>query len=72
MSNDPAPYRPRCMNLTCKSMMIYGESFESDPEYQAGLTEFWCTLTSRNLGPDGEDATLDACSNAERACFQAF
>ena len=22
------PYRPRCIHLTCKSMMVYGEAFE--------------------------------------------
>ena len=42
---NPPAYRPRCMNLCCKSMMVYGEAFESDPEYQAGLTDFWCQLT---------------------------
>ena len=26
-------YRPRCKNLYCKSMMVYGKAFESDPEY---------------------------------------
>ena len=46
-------YRPRCKQLCCKAMMVYGEDFESDPEYMEGLTEFWCIMTSRGHGPDG-------------------
>ena len=73
MSTEEAPlYKPRCMHLCCKSMLVYGEAFESDPEYQEGMTEFWCQLTTRGQGPDGEDATLESCSNPERACFQEF
>ena len=49
------PYRPRCIHLTCKSMQVWGEDFENDPEYQAGMVEFSCTQTFRNLGPDGAD-----------------
>jgi hypothetical protein len=60
------------MNLCCKSMLVFGEDFASDPEYQAGLTEFWCLRTSKGLGPDGEDASLEACSNPERSCYQEF
>jgi hypothetical protein len=51
-------------------MLVFGEDFESDPDYQAGLTEFWCRLTSKGQGPDGEDASMDMCTNAERACFE--
>jgi hypothetical protein len=58
--SDPAPtYRPRCMYLCCKSMVVYGENFESDPDYQAGMTDFWCMQTSRGQGP-------------ERACFKEY
>jgi hypothetical protein len=60
------------MHLTCKSMLVFGEAFESDPDYQAGLTEFWCNLTSRGTGPDGEEVALSPCSNPERGCFQEF
>jgi hypothetical protein len=60
------------MNLTCKSMAVYGEDFESDPDYQAGLTDFWCVLTSRGQGPDGEDVSLALCSNPERGCFREY
>jgi len=44
-------YRPRCMHLCCKAMMVYGEAFESDPDFQAGLTDFWCQRTMRGSVP---------------------
>ena len=72
MSDNPTPYRVRCMFLTCKSMMVYGEAFESDPEYQMGLTEFTCLCTAKGQGPDGDGVSLAECSNAERPCFQEF
>ena len=53
MRMSDTPYRPRCMHLCCKSMLVFGEDFENDPEYQAGMTEFWCQQTSKGLGPDG-------------------
>ncbi len=70
--SEPTPYRPRCINLCCKAMLVFGEDFANDPEYQAGMMDFWCTQTSRLQGPDGGDASLEACSNPDRACFQAF
>jgi hypothetical protein len=72
MADEPTTYRPRCMNLTCKSMRVYGEDFESDPEYQAGMVELTCIRTSRGHGPDGEDVSLGACSDPERSCFQEY
>jgi hypothetical protein len=53
-------------------MMVFGEAFESDPDYQAGLTEFWCLRTSKGLGPDGEGVSLADCSNPERECFKEY
>ena len=50
MSENLSTYRPRCMNLCCKSMVVFGENFESDPDYQAGLTEFWCALSAPRYG----------------------
>ena len=70
MSNKP--YRPRCKNLSCKSMMVYGEDFENDPEFQAGMVEFWCVKTFQSQGPDDGSLSLDLCSNPERTCFQEF
>ena len=54
MSEPSDDYRPRCRNLCCKSMMVFGENFESDPDYVPGVTDFWCVLTSKGHGPDGE------------------
>jgi hypothetical protein len=62
----------RCLHLRCKSMLVYGENFESDPEFQAGMIEFWCLRTSQALGPDGEEASLLMCSNPERNCYEEF
>jgi len=72
MAEQPQAYKPRCMFLTCKAMMVYGEDFESDPDYQAGVMDFTCTCTSQCYGPDGAVAALDACSNPERACFKEY
>jgi hypothetical protein len=60
------------MYLSCKAMLVYGENFEQDPEYQAGVTDFWCVQTSRGEGPDGGTVALDVCSNPERGCFKEF
>jgi hypothetical protein len=72
MSDQNATYRPRCIYLCCKSMMVFGENFEQDPDYQSGMTEFWCTQTSKGQGPDDGAASLDLCSNKERTCFCEF
>jgi hypothetical protein len=72
MSEETKPYRPRCCNLYCKSMMVYGEDFESDPEYQEGQTDFTCQCTSKGQGPDGAQVSLEDCSNPERECFREF
>jgi hypothetical protein len=53
-------------------MLVYGEDFESDPDYQAGATEFWCECTAGGLGPDGEGVSLEECSSSERECFREF
>jgi hypothetical protein len=60
------------MYLCCKSMLVYGEAFESDPDYQAGLTRFWCVQTAKENGPDGEHVSLEDCSKKERGCFQEY
>ena len=72
MSDTNTPYRPRCKNLYCKSMMVFGEGFENDPDYQAGMVDFWCVCTSKGQGPDGDEVSLDMCSNPERECFQEY
>jgi hypothetical protein len=60
------------MYLCCKSMVVFGENFEDDPEYQAGMAHFWCVQTSKGRGPDGNAVSLDVCSNPERACFKEY
>lgn len=65
-------YRPRCKFLSCKSMLVYGEDFESDPEYQEGYTEFWCENTGQSIGPDGGTVSLDECRDPERSCFAEY
>ena len=64
--------RVRCINLSCKSMLVYGEGFESDPDYQAGMVDFWCNCTAKGQGPDGEDVSMDLCSNPERSCYREY
>ena len=65
-------YRPRCRFLSCKSMLVYGEDFESDPEYVEGATEFWCENTGGGVGPDGDGVSLEECRDPERPCFREF
>ena len=68
----PQPYRPRCIYLTCKSMQVWGEDFQNDPEFEAGMVDFTCNQTMQGLGPDGEALSVELCSNHERTCFQEF
>jgi hypothetical protein len=60
------------MHLCCKAMLVFGEDFASDPDFQAGTTEFWCLLTHKGQGPDGDDASLAQCASPERACYQEY
>ena len=69
MAEPSDSYRPRCKYLYCKSMLVYGEEFESDPDYQAGLTELQCLCTSKGQGPDGEEVSVGQCSDPERGCY---
>lgn len=72
MTELPQAPAQRCKYLCCKSMMVYGEDFASDPDYQAGLTDFWCLQTSKNLGPDNDQVDLEECSQANRACYREY
>ena len=67
----PVP-APRCINLMCKAMLVYGEAFEQDPDYQAGMTDFWCQCTQKPHGPDGGELSLPMCSDPKRTCYQAY
>ncbi|MGF1580535.1 MAG: hypothetical protein ACFCD0_14330 [Gemmataceae bacterium] len=62
----------RCIHLTCKSMAVFGEDFEQDPEYQAGMVEFECIKTTGNIGPDRGDVSMEYCCNSKRRCYEAF
>jgi hypothetical protein len=53
-------------------MAVYGEQFESDPDYQDGMTDFWCVNTARALGPDDGEVGLKACSDPDRGCYQEY
>jgi hypothetical protein len=53
-------------------MMVYGEAFESDPDYQSGQTEFWCTLTMKSYGPDGAEVALEPCRDRGRSCYREY
>jgi hypothetical protein len=66
----PAP--PRCIHLQSKALAVYGEGFEDDPDYQAGLTDCWCNQTARPLGPDGGEVSTKACSDPDRDCYQDY
>ena len=50
MSELPQVPAPRCIHLQSKAMAVYGEDFESDPDYQAGLSDLWCLKTAKSLG----------------------
>jgi hypothetical protein len=53
-------------------MSVYGEDFESDPEYQDGAIDFWCVQTAKSFGPDNGEVNLKECSNRERSCYQEY
>ncbi len=53
-------------------MAVYGEDFEQDPEYQAGMVEFECIKTAGNLGPDRGDVSMEYCCNPKRRCYEAY
>ena len=72
MTDSAQAFWPRCICLTCKSMQVWGEDFQNDPEYQAGMVEFTCTQTMQATGPDGGFTSLEVCSNPQRSCFQDY
>jgi hypothetical protein len=60
------------MHLTCKSMMVYGEDFANDPDFQAGMVEMQCTKTFTNIGPDKNETSLPLCSDPGRSCYREY
>jgi hypothetical protein len=53
-------------------MQVWGEDFQNDPEFQAGMVEFTCTQTMQAAGPDDSGTSLEMCSNPERPCFREY
>jgi hypothetical protein len=53
-------------------MQVWGEDFENDPEFQAGMVEFTCTQTYKSLGPDGGEIGMEPCCNRERECYREY
>ena len=72
MSELPQVTPPRCIHLQAKAMAVHGESFEDDPDFQAGLGDCWCIQTGRPLGPDNGPVSLTACRDPERDCYQEY
>ena len=52
--------------------MLQKLAFASDPDYQAGVTDFWCLCTSTGRGPDGAGVSLEECSDPARGCYREF
>jgi hypothetical protein len=61
---------PRCIHLQLKAMVVYGEGFECDSDFQHGMINFWCLRTGRPLGPDDAEVGMKPCSDADRGCYQ--
>ena len=72
MTEIPQVAAQRCKYLHCKSMVVYGEDFASDPDYQAGMTDFWCLQTSKGIGPDDDQVNLEECSLTDRPCYREY
>jgi len=72
MSELPQVDTPRCMYLCSKAMSVHGEAFASDPDFEAGLSDVWCNMTARGLGPDNAEVGLQECSDRGRACYREY
>lgn len=72
MSDLPQLPPPRCIHLQSKAMAVHGEAFEDDTDFQDGLSDIWCVLTARALGPDGDGVGLKVCRDPERGCYQEY
>jgi hypothetical protein len=53
-------------------MIVYGEAFQNDADFQGEAADFWCALTTKVTGPDGELVDLDSCSEKGRSCFKEY
>jgi hypothetical protein len=53
-------------------MAVHGEAFAEDPDYQAGLTDFWCLQTGKALGPDDGEVDMVDCCDPGRPCYREY
>lgn len=72
MSELPQVPAPRCIHLHSKAMVVHGEGYESDPDYQDGTTVFWCLQTAKPLGPDNNEVNMTECRDPQRGCYQEY
>lgn len=72
MSELPQVSAPRCMHLCSKAMAVHGEAFASDPDWEAGLSDIWCNMTAKGIGPDDGDVGLEPCSDPKRECYREY
>jgi hypothetical protein len=63
---------PRCLHLQSKAMAVHGESFANDPDYQDGLTDYWCVKSARSIGPDMGPLGPDVCADPNRECYEEY
>jgi hypothetical protein len=61
---------PRCLHLQSKAMAVHGEAFTADPDYQDGLTDYWCVKSGRGIGPDLGPLGPHYCSDPGRSCYE--
>jgi hypothetical protein len=72
MTELPQVPAPRCIHLQSKAMAVYGEGFADDPDYQDDMTNYWCVLTARPLGPDNGPVGMAPCCDPDRDCYQEY
>lgn len=65
-------YQPRCTFIRCKAMLVFGENFQQDPEYDPDNAYFWCNQTGIGQGPDQGPVSMRDCTVPDRACYQEF
>jgi hypothetical protein len=72
MAELPQVRPQRCMHFCTKAMIVHGEGFEEAADFEAGASTTWCLATSKPLGPDYGDVSLDACSDPQRSCYREY
>ncbi len=59
---------PCCVHLRCKSLHIRSDERPGMIHHEEAM-DYWCSRTSRNVGPDRDDVVHPLCQ-AGRACFE--